>query len=137
MLSNAYFVAKFRFDTAENEPAKNSQNFRKMHFRKCIFEKCIFRKCIFRKCIFLLPVMVIGRATVLTQALAAGRQRPAEAEGAPPARVVPGAGLRPARSQSFAKFCNFLVGSFFAVFAAFAFCSILQHLSSSTRFAHF
>ena len=27
MLSNAYFVAKFRFDTAENEPAKNLQNF--------------------------------------------------------------------------------------------------------------
>ena len=26
MLSNAYFVAKFRFDTAENEPAKNLQN---------------------------------------------------------------------------------------------------------------
>ena len=23
MLSNAYFLAKFRFDTAENEPAKN------------------------------------------------------------------------------------------------------------------
>ena len=33
MLPNAYFVAKFRFDTAENEPAKNLQNFRKMHFR--------------------------------------------------------------------------------------------------------
>ena len=32
MLSNAYFLAKFRFDTAENEPAKNLQNFRKMHF---------------------------------------------------------------------------------------------------------
>ena len=32
MLSNAYFVAKFHFDTAENEPAKNLQNFRKMHF---------------------------------------------------------------------------------------------------------
>ena len=31
MLSNAYFPAKFRFDTAENEPAKNLQNFRKMH----------------------------------------------------------------------------------------------------------
>ena len=29
MLSNAYFLAKFRFDTAENEPAKNLQNFRK------------------------------------------------------------------------------------------------------------
>ena len=27
MLSNAYFHAKFRFDTAENEPAKNLQNF--------------------------------------------------------------------------------------------------------------
>ena len=37
MLSNAYFLAKFRFDTAENEPAKNLQ----------IFEKCIFEKCIF------------------------------------------------------------------------------------------
>ena len=27
MLSNAYFLAKFRFGTAENEPAKNLQNF--------------------------------------------------------------------------------------------------------------
>ena len=29
MLSNAYFIAKFRFDTAENEPAKKLQNFAK------------------------------------------------------------------------------------------------------------
>ena len=29
MLSNAYFLAKFRFDTAENEPAINLQNFAK------------------------------------------------------------------------------------------------------------
>ena len=29
MLSNAYLLAKIRFDTAENEPAKNLQNFRK------------------------------------------------------------------------------------------------------------
>ena len=29
MLSNAYFLAKFRFDTAENELAKNLQNFAK------------------------------------------------------------------------------------------------------------
>ena len=29
MLSNAYFLAKFRFDTAENEPAKNLQIFAK------------------------------------------------------------------------------------------------------------
>ena len=27
MLSNAYFLAKFRFNTAESEPAKNLQNF--------------------------------------------------------------------------------------------------------------
>ena len=27
MLSNACFLAKFRFDTAENEPAKKLQNF--------------------------------------------------------------------------------------------------------------
>jgi len=27
MLSDAYFLAKFRFDTAENEPAKNLQKF--------------------------------------------------------------------------------------------------------------
>ena len=27
MLSNAYLLAKFRFDTAENEPAKNLQKF--------------------------------------------------------------------------------------------------------------
>ena len=26
MLSNAYFLAKFRFNAAENEPAKNLQN---------------------------------------------------------------------------------------------------------------
>ena len=29
MLSNAYFLAKFRFDTAENEPAKILKNFAK------------------------------------------------------------------------------------------------------------
>ena len=29
MLSNAYFLAKFRFGTIENEPAKNWQNFAK------------------------------------------------------------------------------------------------------------
>ena len=27
MLSNAYFLAKIRFDTAENEPAENLQKF--------------------------------------------------------------------------------------------------------------
>ena len=42
MLSNAYFLAKFRFGTAENEPAKNLQNFRKMHFSKMHFSKNAF-----------------------------------------------------------------------------------------------
>ena len=43
MLSNAYFLAKFRFDIAENEPAKNLQNFRKMHFSKdAFFENAFF-----------------------------------------------------------------------------------------------
>ena len=44
MLSNAYFLAKFRFDTAENEPAKNLQNFRKCIFRKMHFSKMHFSK---------------------------------------------------------------------------------------------
>ena len=30
MLSNAYFLENFRFDAAENEPAKNLQNFAKI-----------------------------------------------------------------------------------------------------------
>ena len=44
MLSNAYFLAKFRLDTAENEPAKNLQNFRKKHFSKMHFSKMRFSK---------------------------------------------------------------------------------------------
>ena len=34
MLSNAYFVAKIRFDTAENEPARNSQFFKPIFCEK-------------------------------------------------------------------------------------------------------
>ena len=34
MLSNANFLAKFRFDTAENEPAKNLQNLNFANFCK-------------------------------------------------------------------------------------------------------
>ena len=33
-----------KFDTAENEPATNLQNFRKMRFRKMHFSKMHFRK---------------------------------------------------------------------------------------------
>ena len=39
MLSNAYFLAKFRFDTAENEPAKNLQNIAK--FQKFQLENLV------------------------------------------------------------------------------------------------
>ena len=39
MLSNAYFLAKFRFDTAENEPAKNLTKFSKNVFSKNVFSK--------------------------------------------------------------------------------------------------
>ena len=39
MLTNAYFLAKFRFDTAENEPAKNLQNFRKMQVGRAFLER--------------------------------------------------------------------------------------------------
>ena len=34
MLSNAYFLANFRFDTAENEPAENLQNSKFCKFAK-------------------------------------------------------------------------------------------------------
>ena len=37
MLSNAYFLAKFRFDTAENEPAKKIAKFSKNAFSKNAF----------------------------------------------------------------------------------------------------
>ena len=48
MLANAYFLAKFRFDTAENEPAKNLQNFRKIHFSKnAFFENAFFENAVF------------------------------------------------------------------------------------------
>ena len=40
MLSNAYFLAKFRFDTAENEPAKHLQTFRKK--KNAFFENAFF-----------------------------------------------------------------------------------------------
>ena len=49
MLSNAYFenyfLAKFCFDTAENEPAENLQNFRKSTFartQRSVVEQHIF-----------------------------------------------------------------------------------------------
>ena len=48
MLSNAYFLAKFRFDTAENEPAKICKIFEKCIFENAFFE-CAFSKNAFSK----------------------------------------------------------------------------------------
>ena len=62
MLSDAYFLAKFRFDTAENEPAKNLQNFRKMHFRKMHFRKMHFSKMHFRNMHFNGASIQLGKA---------------------------------------------------------------------------
>ena len=42
-------ATEFRFDTGENEPSKNLQNFRKMHFRKMHFRKMNLRKVHSRK----------------------------------------------------------------------------------------
>ena len=44
MLSNAYFLAKFRFDTAENEPAKNLQN---AFSKNAFFENAFFENAFF------------------------------------------------------------------------------------------
>ena len=43
MLSNAYFLAKFHFDTAENEPAKKLQNIFLQNFPK---KRATFAICV-------------------------------------------------------------------------------------------
>ena len=40
MLSNACFLGKIRFDTAENEPAKNLQNFGKISYLNLLIIFC-------------------------------------------------------------------------------------------------
>ena len=55
MLSNAYFLAKFRFDTAENEPAKNLAKFSKNTFSKnafAFFENVFFENAFFENAFF-------------------------------------------------------------------------------------
>ena len=41
MLSNAHFLAKFRFDTAENEPAKKIAKFSKNAFSEIAFSEAL------------------------------------------------------------------------------------------------
>ena len=71
MLSNAYFLAKFRFDTAENEPAKNLQKFANfLNFPDSI------------------PVP-LGPGVVPRAALLAGGPRAEGRRGAPPCGGLP------------------------------------------------
>ena len=69
MLSNAYFLAKFRFDTAKNEPAKNLQKF--------------------KICKIICQICQICLGTT-------GRE-PAAAEAGPPRGLLPGRPGRPGR----------------------------------------
>ena len=53
MLSNAYFIAKFRFDTAENEPAKNLQKIGKnAFFERAFFENAFSKNSFFENAFF-------------------------------------------------------------------------------------
>ena len=68
MLSNAYFVAKFRFDTAENEPAKKfAKKFAKITFCKNFTKFANLADCV------LLPV---GQQACSAARGTAGRREP-------------------------------------------------------------
>ena len=132
MLSNAYFLAKFRFDTAENEPAKNLQNFRKMHFRKCIFEKCM-STCAARRRTKLsrLEVYDMDEAFLLDVELICTQEGGYEASAA---------SRREKRKSSASTACTAKCCSFSAVSAPifatkYAFCSIFQNLPDIFFFA--
>ena len=114
MLSNAYFLAKFRFDTAENEPAKNLQK----NLQNC-------HNC---------RVPLQGRTHLVSPMMAAA--------AAVTGRLadVRKIGLGLAKLGKLAKFCKFLAGSFSAVskrnFARkYAFDSIYQALQDLHTFA--
>ena len=127
MLSNAYLLANFRFDTAENDPGK------------CIFEKCRARRSgsssTTRRQLRVVDEDPLRRAqrqvvrVVLEGLLDLGRHRDDA--------LVPGT----AESELlFPNFCKFLAGSFSAVskrnFARkYAFDSIFQALQDLHPFA--
>ena len=82
MLSNAYFLANIRFDTAENEPAKNLQTFCK---KKANFAKP-------------LPQPVAARSPAPLSLLHVARCRRSERNsGRGRRRVLPRAAAAPAR----------------------------------------
>ena len=130
MLSNAYFLAKFRFDTAENEPAKNLQNFRKMHFRKMHFSKNAFSK---NACALLVPGVGLALLDELRGAgegrLVAPERREAAGEAAQPR--PPRAEQRASVDKISAKCCSFSAVSAPIFARKYAFCSIFQNLPDS------
>ena len=96
-------LAKFRFDTAENEPAKNLQNFRKMHFSK----------------------MRQGAAGVHGAGLRVQRGRGGRAGGRRRR------GQRASVGKISAKCCSFSAVSALIFARKYAFCSIFQNLPDS------
>ena len=125
MLTNAYFLAKFRFDTAENEPAKKKiANFASLSF-------AVARGVDLR----VLELVAFDHVV---------RQRD-RVDAGPRGREAPrlehlGLGVRDSKIGKISKFCKFLAGSFSAVskrnFARkYAFDSIFQALQDLHPFA--
>ena len=127
MLSNAYFLAKFRFDAAENEPAKNLQKF--ANFAQFANPNPPNRSGPRR------PLRPRPRAAPGARG-PGGRPRRAQ----PPGRAAPRAGAALCFFIKLSNFCKFLAGSFSAVskrnFARkYAFDSIFQALQDLHTFA--
>ena len=111
MLSNAYVLAKFRFNKAENEPAKNLQNLQNLEILRTL--------------------LTLTASLASPSAAAGGRGR---ARGAAARRRGPRGGSAPPwGSCKFFGKCSARCRSFSAVSAPifarkYAFCSIFQNL---------
>ena len=109
MLSNAYFLAKFRFDTAENEPAKN---------------------------LLIFPILLSLTPNPLTRGVRSrGRRRHGAVPGVP---GLPRAARRGRRARGrasvgkiSAECCSFSAVSAPIFARKYAFCSIFQNLPDS------
>ena len=113
MLSNAYFLAKFRFDTAENEPAKNLQNFAK---NLLIFQFSHFQR---RRCSRKSP------PTGRTRSRSGGPGSSPWARSSADLTALDGP---TADRQISAKCCSFSAVSAPIFARKYAFCSICQNL---------
>ena len=152
MLSNAYFLANVRFDTAENEPAKNQQNVAKNIYKLQIMLPILL--------ILLTLTPILSQRNIYGGRCARGRAP----GGGPPRRRAPraraaGAGLRsgpggqqPIFSKISAKFSSFSAVSapifaskytFYSIFKIYQiiqlnflkFRKFLQHLQNVAEFS--